>query len=62
MKLKLLATLVEKMQEFIESDEFCDEADFFVGEQTAILLAKGAEAVYDGMENAVRLEESKGEE
>ena len=60
MQPKLLAILVEKMEEFLESDERCNSAEFYVGEETALLLAKGVEAVYDGMVDASKLEDENG--
>ncbi len=61
MKAILFAILEKKMQEFINSNERCNEGDFFVGEQTVHHLAKGAEAVYDGMKYGADMEQSEGE-
>lgn len=57
MKPKLFALLVEKIEEFIESKERCDDVSFYIGEETAVIFARAVEAVYDGMTNAVELEE-----
>lgn len=54
---KLFALLVEKMEEFIDSNERNANPSFFVGEKTALFLARAAEAVYDGMSDADELKD-----
>lgn len=62
MRAKLFSKLVDTMQKFIDSDERCKEPDFYSGKQTATLLAQAAAAVYDGMTDAAKLQDSGGEE
>ena len=61
MKAKLFAVLVEKMDEFIDSDEWSDFSEIYVNENTGEVLAKAVEAVYDAMSHECKLAEDNSE-
>lgn len=62
MKPATKAKLYELMQEFIESDEFANEGEIYIGDKTALVFTDVVEATYEAMVYTAKIEASEGEE
>jgi len=62
MNANLYKLLIDKIEDFLNSDERNNDAKFYVGEKTVEYMAKAVENIYDAMAYADKLSQREGEE
>lgn len=60
---KLFALLVDNIKKFFDREDVCNElGEFYFGEKTTLLFARGLEAMYNAMAYTAKMEQTSGEE